>query len=125
MLNQGGSKRQQYKTEQNMESTCGIGNFLSPNGLFISFSLRPDHDPNRYGIEWRRFQQRVGEEAEVPRDPRRFTLTNSRSLIIKNIDVMDAGQYACLLDGQPQIIYQIDVLFIEKRRLVSCDISSE
>ena len=50
---------------------------------------------------------------------KRLTLKPQGSLVIRGVEVEDAGQYTCVdSTGEYAAIYQLDALFKERRKLV-------
>ncbi|XP_060600521.1 Ig-like V-type domain-containing protein FAM187A [Ruditapes philippinarum] len=80
---------------------------------------RPDQDSVKAKLFWQRARNVDSTTMHVDPSAEGFKLKKDMTLVIKNVDVTDAGQYFCVKDGDSEVIYQVDVLFREPQRTVS------
>ncbi|KAJ8308068.1 hypothetical protein KUTeg_012942 [Tegillarca granosa] len=101
----------------------GINAILALEGQTVTMDcdicVRPDQDISHYNIEWQRLTVEDGVLMYVKENDR-IKINRKRSLIFKWVDVVDAGQYFCVRasDQEYETIYQLDVLFRERRKTI-------
>lgn len=78
--------------------------------------FRPDQDPSAYDFEWQQLRIQDGVLRYVEEN-KRITISKDKTLIISEVDVIDAGQYFCVQTNIREYveIYQLDVVFKENR----------
>lgn len=102
----------------------GINAILALEGQSVTMDcgicVRPDQDMDHYNIEWQRLTVEDGVLTYV-KENERIKINKKRSLILKWVDVVDGGQYFCVrtTDQEYETIYQLDVLFRERRKTIS------
>ncbi|XP_045212509.2 Ig-like V-type domain-containing protein FAM187A [Mercenaria mercenaria] len=80
---------------------------------------RPDQDSGQARLFWQRVRNVDASTTHIDPSAKGIKMKKDMTLIIKHVDVSDAGQYFCVKDGDSEIIYQVDVLFREPQRTVS------
>ncbi|KAH3861907.1 Ig-like V-type domain-containing protein FAM187A [Dreissena polymorpha] len=79
---------------------------------------RPDQEPKKFQMFWQRMRVVDSSTSHIAPETRNMNILNDMTLVIKHIDVDDAGQYFCIHQGDPLVIYQVDVLFREPQLTV-------
>ena len=80
---------------------------------------RPDQDSSKAKLFWQRVRNVDSTTKHIDPSAKGIKLKKDMTLVIKSVDVTDAGQYFCVKDGDSEVIYQVDVLFREPQRTVS------
>lgn len=79
---------------------------------------RPDQKSGRARLFWQRVRNEDASTTHINPSNKGMKIKKDMTLVIKHVDVGDAGQYFCVKDGDAEIIYQVDVLFREPQRTV-------
>ena len=91
---------------------------LSLASFIITISSRPDQDKLAQQAVWQHVRRSDSTLTTVEQN-KRLTLKPQGSLVIRGVEVEDAGQYTCVdSTGEYAAIYQLDALFKERRKLV-------
>ena len=77
--------------------------------------VRPDQTPR---IHWQRIRTADSSIVNVRQGLHGMKVKKDLTLVIKSVDLIHAGQYFCIHEGDAVIIYQVDVLFREPQRTV-------
>lgn len=80
---------------------------------------RPDQHSGNARLFWQRVRNADASTTHIRPDNKGMKIKKDMTLVIKHVDIGDAGQYFCVKDGDAEIIYQVDVLFKEPQRTVS------
>ena len=78
--------------------------------------LRPDQDEGNK-VHWQKMDTTDASISHV-KIGGKFKLKKDKSLVIKKVDIEDAGQYFCLTGTDVENIAQLDILFKEPRRTI-------
>lgn len=79
---------------------------------------RPDQISGRARLFWQRVRNEDASTTHIDPSNEGMEIKKDMTLVIRHVDVGDAGQYFCVKDGDAEIIYQVDVLFREPQRTV-------
>ena len=84
--------------------------------LECEICLRPDQDEGNR-VHWQRMDMIDASVSHVKLG-NRFKLKKDKTLVIKEVDISDAGQYFCVRGSDVENIVQLDILMKEPQRVI-------
>ncbi|CAH1795699.1 unnamed protein product [Owenia fusiformis] len=83
--------------------------------LDCNICISPAHDINSYTWEWKvKRGEDIVEKPVILKEKTRF-LTDEKTLVIKGVQIEDAGDYFCLRNNEYEAVYRLDVVLKERR----------